>query len=79
MRYYHTRELQHLRNELKGIRTLQLLHAIKNDLARQMKQNNIKNEYNRILGDLQRTNLPPQAKLALKRRSEVLENMFQQK
>ena len=73
MRYYHTRELKRLRNELEGIITLQLLHAIKHDLARRMTHNNMKIEYDRFLGDLQRTNLPPQAKHALKRRSEVLE------
>ena len=40
MRYYHTREIHHLRKDLEGIRTLQSLHALKNDLTRRQQQNN---------------------------------------
>ena len=74
MRYYHTRELPHIRNELKAISTLQLLHAIKRDLARQMKHKNIKNEYDRILGAFAEKQSTTTSYTCIeKRRSEVLE------
>ena len=69
MRDFHLRQIQHFKNELEAIQTIKDFNLHRYKLLQQQK--NI-NEYQRILGELSQTNLPPDIKTRLSRRKKHL-------
>ena len=54
---------------MEGIRAVQTLHALNNELTRMLQQNYINNKYDRIICELHRSYVPPCAKVALTKAS----------
>ena len=76
MRDLHLRQLQHLKKELKAIQTIKDFNLHRYKVLQLQKNKNYVNEYQRILGELSQTNLPPDVKTRLRGKRKELEKTY---
>ena len=72
MREFHLRQIQHLKKELEAIQTIKDFNLHRHKVLQLQKNKNYINEYQRILGELSQTNLPPDIKRRLDKRKKHL-------
>ena len=72
MRNLHLRQIQHLKKELEAIQTIKDFNLHRYKVLQLQENKNYINEYQRILGELSQTNLPPDVKRRLRGRKKHL-------
>ena len=75
MREFHLRQIQHLKKELEVIQTIKDFNLHRHKVLQLQKNKNYINEYQRILGELSQTNLPPDIKRRLDKRQKQLNKL----
>ena len=78
MKNLHLRQIQHLQKELDAIQTIKNYNLHRYRVLQQQRNKDYRNEYDRLIGELSKTNLPATVKHELKKkRAHALKQMHE--
>ena len=72
MKKIHLRQIQHLQKELDAIQTIKNYNLHRYRVLQQQRNKDYRNEYDRLIGELSKTNLRPTVKHELRKRAQAL-------
>ena len=70
-------QLNHLKKEMQGIKAISDYTSYRRRRAKQQKNMHIKNEYDRLIGELSQTNITTQTKDRIERRKRDIKATYQ--
>ena len=77
MKKIHLRQIQHLQKELDAIQTIKNYNLHRYRVLQQQRNKDYRNEYDRLIGELSKTNLRATVKHELRKRAQSLKQMHE--
>ena len=77
MKDFHLRQIQHLQKELDAIQTIKNYNLHRYRVLQQQRNKDYRNEYDRLIGELSKTNLRPTVKHELRKIAQALKQMHE--